>query len=507
MHRNVGVGSWIARQAQIAPDRVALVCGHQRRTYGQLDERITRLARALETRGVGEGDRVAFLGHNHPAALEVLFACGLLGAVAVPLHPGFDEPTLAEVLDDAAPSALVAAPELALLARRVLPGGVAFITTGVAAAGGERYEGLIAGASDEPIDRPIGLEHTCLLAFTSGTTKRSRGVMLSHGNLLFNAINTLTRLDYLRDDVILTSAPLYRMGGLGFSLTMLLKGGTCVLQEQSDAETSLRLIEQHRVTVLFEAVHTLEALQRAPRFATADLSSLRICATGGSWVPPGLCDAFARRGLCLQPGYGLTEAAPLALLLDRADVATHPGAAGRPPLFTSVRIVDAELEEVAPGRLGELLVHGPNVMQGYWRAPGATAAAVVEDGWLRTGDAASAAPDGTISVVGRVSEALTLGGERVHPAPIEEAARASGLALECAIVQPEPEAAPAVFVVAPADRPLDRDALLSLLRAELPASAPPALLVVSALPRNPNGKILRAPLVARCAPSALPRVS
>jgi len=111
MHRNLGLGSWIARQAQIAPDRVALIFGDRRWTYRQLDERTTRLARALIARGVGEGDRVAFLGHNHPAALEVLFACGLVGAIAVPLHPGFDDATLVEILADAGPAVLVVTPE------------------------------------------------------------------------------------------------------------------------------------------------------------------------------------------------------------------------------------------------------------------------------------------------------------------------------------------------------------------------------------------------------------
>jgi len=287
------------------------------------------------------------------------------------------------------------------------------------------------------------------------------------------------------------------MGGLGFTLALLLKGGTCVLQERADAETSLRLIAQHRVTLLFDAVHAFEALARAPSFATAELSSLRICVTGGSYVPAALGDVYRRRGLALQPGYGLTEAAPVALLLDRDQVAAHPGAAGRPPLFGAVRIVDDQLEDVAPGHTGELLVHGPNVMQGYWHAPEATAAALVEDGWLRTGDAARAAADGTIAVIGRMVDALWLGGARIHPVPIEDVLRERAGVLDCAIVQPAPDAAPAIFVVPRPEHPLDRPQLLALCRAQLGATVIPSLHVERALPKNANGKILRARLVAQ----------
>src|SRR5262249_40128040 len=158
-----------------------------------------------------------------------------------------------------------------------------------------------------------------------------------------NVINVLSCVDYRSDDVLLASAPLYRAGGLGFLLAVLFKGGTCVLQERPDPVLSLRMIEQHRVTLVFDGVPPLEALVSAPRFASADLSSLRICISGGSYVPPQLVAAFGRRGVCLQPGYGLTEAAPLALLLDRDEVETRPGAAGRPPMFCSVRVVDDDL--------------------------------------------------------------------------------------------------------------------------------------------------------------------
>lgn len=503
MHRNIGLGSWIARRARMTPDRVALVFEDRRLSYRELDERVTRLARGLQRRGIDAGDRVAFLGHNHPAALETLFACGLLGAIAVPVHPGFDDRALAQVLGDAEPGALIVTPELLPAARRV--GGVSPVfCAGVVTEGAERFEDLIADGSDEPLDRAIDLDQTCLLAFSSGTTGPNKGVRLTHGNVLFNAVNTLSCVDYLRDDVILSSAPLYRMGGLGFTLALLFKGGTAVVQARADAETSLRLIERHRVTLLFDAVGALELLLAAPSFASTDLSSLRICVTGGSDVPPSLVEAFGRRGLCLQPGYGLTEAAPLALLLDRDEVAAHPGSAGRPPLFCAARVVDGELEDVAPGEVGELLVRGPNVTPGYWRDPGASSRALV-DGWLRTGDAARTDADGRITVVGRISDALVLGGKLVHPGPIEAALRTRDDVLDCALVQAAAEDVPRLFVV-PGAPTLDQQRVRALVRPHL-GPTEPELHLLCALPKNPNGKLLRTELRRRASLTAPTRPS
>lgn len=497
MYRNMGLGSWIARRARMNPDRIALVFNQQRLDYRTLAARVTRLARALEQQGFHAGDRIAFLGYNHPAAFETLFACGMVGAIAVPIHPGFDEASLIQVLEDAAPAALVTTAELLAKVDRIR-GAVDIphcYTIGLAAPWPERYEDLVESASEEPLDRPIALDAMCLLAFSSGTTGRNKGVRLSHGNLLFNAVNTLTSLDYLHDDVILTSAPLYRMGGLGFSLAMLFKGGTCVIQERRDAEESLRLIEQHHVTVLFDAVGAYEAMLEAPSFAGADLSSLRIAVTGGSYVPPWLLEAYWRRGVRLQPGYGLTEAAPLVLLMDQDEVERRAGAAGRPPMFCTVRVVDRDLRDVAPGELGELLATGPNVMRGYWRNDAATAHTLV-DGWLRTGDVAKSDPDGMVTVVGRVADALVLGGSWIHPGPIEEELRVRCDLLDCGIVQSAPDARPVLFVVPRSEASFDADRTLALCQARLGAPSPPVLRRRDVLPRNPNGKLLRTQLRA-----------
>ena len=499
MHRNLGIGSWIARRARMTPERVALIAEDQRWTYAQLDDRITCLAHALLELGIASGDRVAFIGDNHPAALETLFACGLVGAILVPLHPGFDAGTIQDVLVESGARALITTLAHANTVRQALPGTRitrAICTGPVVDAGLESYEQLIADAATEPLDRAISLSAPCVLAFTSGTDSRNKGVVLSHANLFFNVVNLLSCIDYRHDDVVLTTAPLYRMGGLGFTLPVLFKGGTCVLMERRHPAQVLALVEQHRVTALFDAPRLYDEIARDPHFATADLSSLRIVVTGGAPVPPSLIVTYLARGIRLRQGYGLTEAAPVALLLDSDDVSTHVGAAGRPPMYGAVRIIGPDREDVPAGTLGELLYSGPNVMTGYWRRPDATARVLVEDGWLRTGDAANVDADGIVAIAGRVSDVLDCG-QPIPPGPIEDAVR-TATDVECALVQRAPGSAVIAFVAAHL-RAVDVPSIATICDALLPAGYSVEVRVIDALPRNANGKVLRGALRAKAA--------
>jgi fatty-acyl-CoA synthase len=481
MERNMGLGSWIARRARMTPDRTAIVFRGRRSTYRALDERVNRLARALADRGVARGDRVAFLGHNHPAALETLFACGLLGAIAVPLNARLGVEPLTAILGRAATRALVFTPELEpVVARlRALADPGLLVATERAPAYAREYEALLGAAEGAPLDLPVALGDTCLLSFTSGTTGRSKGVALSHGNVLFNTINLLSCVDYRQDDVMLASAPLYRMGGLGLLLPVFFKGATSVLQETADAEETLRLVEAHRATLLFDGPAALEAVRASARFEAADLSSIRLVLCGGAPVGADLAVAFARRGVPFEEGYGLTEASPFVLL------------AGRPALFSSARLVSRGGRDVPPGDVGELWVCGPNVMQGYWRDPKATARAVTADGWLRTGDAGRADGGGAITLVGRCEDALRLEGVLIHPGPLEQTLRARAGLAACAIVQPAGSTRVAVFVVARRGGTVDPDAVLAVCREHLPARVRIEVRQVPDLPRNANGKLLR----------------
>ncbi|MFE1317361.1 long-chain fatty acid--CoA ligase [Kitasatospora phosalacinea] len=491
--RNQGIGSWPARRARKTPHRTALVHDGRRHSYAELHERSTRLARALRTAGVRRGDRVAYLGPNHPAFLETLFATGLLGALFVPLNTRLARPEIAFQLDDCGARVLVHAPGCAPL---VPPGAVP-----VAVETGEAYESWLAGADPDPVDEPVGLDDTCLIMYTSGTTGRPKGALLTHGNLTWNAYNVLVDTDLLADDSALVSAPLFHAGGLSMlTLPVLLKGGTCHLVESFDPAATLELIARERITYMFGVPTMYDLMARQSGWDDADLRSLRILNCGGAPVPRPLIDTYLRRGLSFQQGYGMTEAGPGVLFLDAAHTVAKAGSAGVPHFFTDVRLVAPDGREAGVGETGEVLVSGPNVGPGYWGLPEATAQSFHGD-WFRSGDAARADADGYLTIADRIKDMYISGGENVYPAEVEEALLALPGVAECA-VHGVPDAkwgevGRAVVVPAPGTAP-DPDALLAALAGRLAKyKLPRTLVLADELPRTASGKVLKHRLRAR----------
>ncbi|BAJ33239.1 MULTISPECIES: long-chain fatty acid--CoA ligase [Kitasatospora] len=491
--RNQGIGSWPARRARKTPHRTALVHGGHRHSYADLHERSTRLAHALRTAGIRRGDRIAYLGPNHPSFLETLFAAGLLGALFVPLNTRLALPEIAHQLDDCGARALIHAPGCAPL----VPSGAVPVTVRT----GEEYESWLAGADRTPIDEPVGLDDTCLIMYTSGTTGRPKGAMLTHGNLTWNAYNVLVDTDLLADDVALVSAPLFHTGGLNMlTLPVLLKGGACLLTESFDPAGALELIARERISYMFGVPTMYDLMARQDGWADADLRSLRILNCGGAPVPRPLIDTYLRRGLSFQQGYGMTEAGPGVLFLDAEHTAGKAGSAGVPHFFTDVLLTTADGREAGLGEVGEVLVSGPNVGPGYWGLPEATGLAFHGE-WFRSGDAARADADGYLTIADRIKDMYISGGENVYPAEVEEALLALPGVAECAVYGvPDPkwgEVGRAVVVPA-AGAAVDPDALLAALAGVLAKyKLPRTVLLADELPRTASGKILKHRLRAR----------
>ncbi|MFD5325764.1 long-chain fatty acid--CoA ligase [Streptomyces sp. NPDC127092] len=493
--RNEGLGSWPARRARKTPHRTALIHGSTTVTYGALHERTTRLAHALRAAGVRRGDRIAYLGPNHPAFLETLFAAGLLGAVFVPLNTRLAAPEIAYQLEDSGASVLLHSPAHATTAETVT--GVRTVVE----AGGATYEELLAAGSAEPVDEPVSPDDVGIIMYTSGTTGRPKGAMLTHGNLVWNAVNVLVDHDLLADETALVSAPLFHTAGLNMlTLPVLLKGGTCVLTESFDPGGTLDLVERHGVTFMFGVPTMFDQIARHPRWATADLSSLRLLTCGGAPVPASLIAAYQERGLAFLQGYGMTEASPGALFLDAEHAVAKAGSAGVPHFFTDVRVVRPDLTPVTAGETGEVLIRGPHVMAGYWGRPEETAAAFT-DGWFRSGDAARVDADGYVTIVDRFKDVIISGGENIYPAEVEDALLAHPDVAECAVIgvpdEKWGETARAI-VVARAGTAPDPAAVLASLTGRLARyKIPRTLLLVDALPRTASGKLLKHSLRAR----------
>lgn len=533
--RNQGLGSWPARRARMSPTRVALSHDGRSWTYGELHDRVNRLAHALRALGVGRGDRIAYLGLNHPSAVETLFASGVLGAVYVPLNARLAGPELDFVIRDAGVSVLVFGPEHAetasSLGGEASEGGLTSVNSTAGPSGGalapsgpssgapgpygadsatglvrligvaDEYEELIAGADPEPIDEPISPDELCLIMYTSGTTGHPKGAMLSHANLTWNTFNHLIDVDLSADEVALVSAPLFHIAALAQTmLPTLLKGGRAIILSSFDAERVLELIETERITFMFGVPAMFNFLAQSPGWAEADLSSLRILECGGSPVPEPLIRLYQERGLAFLQGYGMTETSPGALYLGAEDSVRKAGTAGVPSFFTDVLVVTPDGRPAAPGEPGEVLVHGPNVMMGYWGRPDETARVLSPDGWFHSGDVAVPDEEGYVRIVDRVKDMIISGGENVYPAEIESVLYGHPAVAECAVIGVPDDKWGEVgraLVVLRQGATADAADLLAYLDGRLARyKIPKSVEFVDVLPRNASGKVLKARLRA-----------
>jgi fatty-acyl-CoA synthase len=316
--------------------------------------------------------------------------------------------------------------------------------------------------------------------------------MLSHGHLTWNVINCLSSIDFCGNDVTIAVAPFFRTGGTGVNvLPVLFKGGTVVVPHGTDPDTVFDLVERNRVTIGFGNPDLLEALTHSPRWRLADLSSVRLFITGGAPVPERLLRTCHRRGVNVLQGYGLSEAAPVVSVLDGRSALRKVGSAGQPVQFVDVRAVRADGADAAVGEIGELFVHGPNVMSGYWKRADATRQAIDEHGWLRTGDAGYMDAEGFLFIVGRIEDAYVSAGRLVHPGVAERLLRLHPAVVEVCVLDRE-EGAVAYVVLEPWAKADIEEQLWSLCREQLPVHARPVRIErVASLPKNAGGKVMR----------------
>ncbi|WP_181772495.1 o-succinylbenzoate--CoA ligase [Amycolatopsis pittospori] len=410
-----GIGGWPARRARISPGRTALLFEDEPTTYARLAQRVAKLASRLSAAGVRKGDRVAYLGPNHPAFVETLFATTSLGAIFVPLNFRLTAPEIEHILDDSGATVLIHAP-------RTVPDRPAVRTVTL-----DDYETWLAEPGETPADVTVAADDVALILYTSGTTGRPKGAALTHANLLWNTFNLLIGVDVGGDEVTLVTAPLFHIAALAQTLLpTLVKGGCALITPSWDVDGCFDLIERHRVTWMFGVTTMYATLAASPRWPSADLSSVRSVMCGGASVPEELVRTYQRRGLVFCQGYGMTETAPGVTFLEARESGGRAGSAGVPVFFADVRL--------EPPGTGEVQVKGSNVTPGYWRNPVATAAAFTEDGWFRTGDLATVDEDGHYRIVDRLKDMFISGGENVYPAEVENVLYEHPAVAEAAVI-------------------------------------------------------------------------
>ncbi len=502
-----GIGFWLMRHAQLHPKRVALVTPERIWTYGDLNREANQVAHALVALGLKQGDRLGILCMNYPQFLTLLFGAGKIGAVVVSLNYRLTPPELTYQIQDSGARILFVGSEQAACIP-ALQGQAklskVFVLEGQPPAGCDSYANLISGQADSEPGEPVPWDRPLLTVYTSGTTGKPKGAVLTHANQFWNAMNDIIPLRLTADDTVLTILPLVHVGGVGlFTLPELLLGGRVVMPRKFEPDETLRLIEKEKPTVVMGVPAIWQMLVASPLFEQADLSSVRVFYNGGDRCPLEVVQAFRARGLVFGGGYGLTETSPTAFMMEQEDYekgTQRLGFIGKSAFFDEERLMSPEGKEVPRGEVGEIWLRGPNVFGGYWNRPEANADTFV-DGWFRTGDLASQDEDGLTYVVGRSKEMFKSGGLNVYPAEVEAILGQHPAVKEvCVIGVPDlkwNEVGRAIVALKPG-MTAGTDELLAWCEGKLAKyKLPKTVVCVDALPRNTLGKVIRADLKAR----------
>ncbi|MEZ5114892.1 MAG: AMP-binding protein [Candidatus Nanopelagicales bacterium] len=453
-------------------------------TYAELEAHSAAAAAMLVERGVRPGDRVVVATAKSAAALAVILGCTRVGAVLVPLSPAFPDAELARLVTDADPAALVVDAGRHVDALDLAPG---VTTIPLSPRSPTRPGGSLA----TPVDAPRVPADPAAVVYTSGTTGAPKGAVLSHGALVASATTLASAWGMTADDVLLHVLPLDHVHGLFVAAqTILAVGGTLLLEPRFDVDRAVALLPG--ATVLMGVPTHYARLLLHPGFDRASAGSLRLLTSGSAPMSAALHRAVEERtGLQVLERYGMTETC--ILTSNPLHGERRPGSVGQPLPGVSVRVVDGEGAESAPGAVGHVQVRTPCAFDGYWRRPELTRDWLSTDGWIRTGDLGRVDADGYLTLVGREKDLVITGGLNVYPADVERVLDAQPEVAESAVVGlPDDdlgERLVAVVVPAPG-HVVDPDDLVARLRADLAGyQVPRDVRVVAALPRNAMGKV------------------
>ena len=459
----------LAHQAQARPLAPALRFEGTTTDYATLLAGIEAAAAGLAAQGVRRGDRVGFLGQNHPAQIVALFACARIGALLLPLNWRLAAPEWRFILRDAGAHLLLTTPEMLSAAQAVH--GTVLDVTALAEAG----DALDDGADEDAV----------LLVYTSGTTGRPKGAVLDQRALRHNALNAIDAFMLTSADRVLTVLPLFHVGGLNIQTTpALMAGAEVLLHPRFEPDAFFDDVERFRPTLTLLVPAVMQALVTHPRWAGADLSSLRAIGAGSSDVPVPLIEAFHARGIPVQQVYGATETCPIALVQSRAEALSAPGSIGHPARHAEARLVDAKGQ---PASEGEIQIRGPATLRRYWP----DGPALDAEGWFATGDVGRRDAQGRWWFTDRLKHVIISGGENIYPAELERLLRTAPGIIEGAIIgRPDPRWGEVpIAVVVPAE---DFDAARVLAHFEGQIARfkiPRAVVTLPALPRTALGKV------------------
>jgi fatty-acyl-CoA synthase len=493
------IPDWLVKHAQQFPDKTALVDLFSGRSvsYAELDERASRCAEFLRDQwGLKPGERIAVLAHNSAEYVELLYACGKIGALMVCLNWRLSLEELRGIVEDAGPCALVYGVEFE-------PVGLALadafgigrrMALGDARDGVAGYAASLASASGASVVMPWRAhDDLWYLLYTAGTTGKPKGVIQTFGMAFTNAVNGMLATGMRREDTLLSVLPFFHTGGLNLYMNpMLMCAGTTLIMRQFDVDRTMELL-QEGVTLMFGVPAIYLFLSQHPGFDQADFSGVRNWACGGAPIPKILLEKYLAKNVTICFGFGMTETGPTVFLTDEATARKKIGTVGKPVMYVEGRVVDGVTRQtLGANQRGELLLRGPGITPGYWNNPEATGKAFA-DGWLCTGDIAYRDEEGDYYIVDRTKDMYISGGENVYPAEVENVLfQLEGVA-EAAVIGVHDdkwgEVGKAIVALKPGAA-VSAEAMIAYCKARLAGfKAPKYVVFVPVLARNGAGKV------------------
>lgn len=482
---------WLARWALFARDRVALVDADYNKnyTYSECFTNSCRLANALRERyGIQKGDRVALLAQNEIESVFLFFALQRLGAVLVPYNFRLTKTEMEYLVDDTKPSLLIYQNEFAETVQELqFDRALSFENI---------FKALVTdeGISSDPGVFQAQWDDACMILYTSGTTGKPKGAVLTPKSIFWNSVNTALRLDIHQSDCFVNFLPLFHTGGWNVLMTPFFHhGARTVFLRKFDADRVLELSDQHNASLIFGVPTTMDMMARSRAFKRCDLASVRYAIVGGEAMPIPLIQKWQDKGVPIRQGYGLTEFGPNCFSLNEGDAKRKIGSIGFPNFYVDARVVDDAGNDVGPGKTGELILRGPACMKEYWRNPEATAK-TIKDGWLYTGDLMQVDQEGYFYLVDRKKDMFISGGENVYPLEVEQTLRKHPAIREAAVIgvpdQKWGEVGKAFVVAESSDLPADE--LIRFCSDKLAKfKIPKHLTFLPELPKGDSGKVLK----------------
>lgn len=489
---------WIEYHANTDSSKLAmhnLACG-RKFTYGQMHDRVGRVADVLKNAGIEPGDRVAFLSLNTTDILEIVFGCWRMGAICLALNFRLTPPEIKFILDDADAKLVIYDTAFTPVIDALKPTVEIDQWIDTDGMGGDSaYERALTAATPIFDMHPQELEDQCMLMYSSGTTGAPKGVIITHAMMYFSPASGTRGEPYGVNNVTLTNMPLFHIGAFNATaIPALWAGAATVVQRVFDPVETVKVIADKDIgiTTLFMVPAAYNAMRAVPGAADVEYSNIKVAICGAETVPTALVHWWLERGLKIQEGYGMTETTAAGCFLQAQHVPDKVGSAGKSLMHSTIRIAREDGSVCDPNEQGEIQFKGLSITPGYWRRPEATKESFV-DGWFKSGDIGRMDEEGFIYIDDRIKDMYISGGENVYPAEIENLLYQMDAITEVAVIGLKDERwgeTGCVCAVIKPDASLTLEQILAHLEGKLAKyKLPQYLHIMDLLPRNATGKV------------------